>query len=147
MKHLDFEPMKYLGSFLADRDKYPFMRTYFQGLEVREHENYYLTNKEKGIGAIYNEDQVLKVFQIYFNGMDGLPTFQGALPKGITARDSPEDVLQKLDGIDYESGGGKAVAVLGIDSWWKYHFQNGYLHVTFKDEKILRLMSLGMDFK
>ena len=134
---------KYLGKEINEILKDEYLKVYFSESNVIQigphydltNSDYYLTNEQMGIGAVFNPNKKLRCFHLY-DGLDGnCKTFPHELPQGLLFSDNIEKAHKKIGIPKFESGGGEVLPIVGLSRIWrKYQFDNYYLHISFHNK-------------
>jgi len=139
---------EYLGESLDDIQKNEQLKQYsFEAEFVQIGTDYYLTNRQKGIGFVFNSDKKLIAIHLHDGLENNYNLFPQELPKGLHFSDDMENAHKKIGISKYESGGGEILPILGLSKFWrKYQFGNYYLHLSFHDKgKSISLVTLGIE--
>ena len=140
--------IEYLGKSIEYVQNNDQLKQYFSKSNIVQIvTDYYLTNKQKGIGFVFNSDQKLVNIHLH-DGLDNdYSPFPQELPNGLCFSDNMEKAHKKIGLSKYESGGGEVLPILGPSKIWrKYQFDNYYLHLRFHNKgESISLVTLGIE--
>jgi hypothetical protein len=139
---------EYLGKSIEYVQSNEQLKQYFLEPNIEQiGTKYYLTNRQKGIGFVFNSEQKLTSIHLH-DGLDNdYNPFPQELPNELQFSDDMEGAHKKIGISKYESGGGEILPILGFSKIWrKYQFDNYYLHLRFHDKgESISLVTLGIE--
>jgi len=137
----------YLGKNIEYVQNNEQLKQYFFDTKIEQiGDRYCLTNKEKGVGFVFNSDQKLISIHLHDGSDNAYNSFSQELPNSLYFSDNIEKVHKKIGISKFESGGGEILPILGLSKIWrKYWFDNYYLHISFHNKgKSISLVTLGI---
>ncbi|MFM9836900.1 MAG: hypothetical protein ACKVOQ_01480 [Cyclobacteriaceae bacterium] len=142
---LDYKFSKLLGTSLSDLRNASLLPTYLKNLELEQVGNsYYLTNKQIGVGFVFDENRILSTIHLHGENSNGYNAYPDELPCGIDFKDNDIIVHKKTGLQEFESGGGEQLPILGKSNLWrKYYYTNCYLHLRFGNKGNIILITLS----
>lgn len=138
--------IKMLGANMDVLQKNETYKFYFNSINREKIEDqFYITNKKKGIGLVFNNTHSLCSIHFHNEEKDGYNCFNEELPFNIEFKDNFDTLQNKLNMKDYESGGGEVLPFLGKSNIWrKFFFDEFYLHFEIGITDSIVLITLGV---
>jgi hypothetical protein len=135
-----------LGEYMLTLQENDTYKHYFNSINLEKIEkHFYLSNKERGLGFVFNEKYILCAIHFHFKEENGYCCYSDELPFEIGFKDNFDLVQKKIKKDDFESGGGDILPFIGKSNLWrKYFFENFYLHIEIGDEDNIVLITLGI---
>ncbi|MFW5700894.1 MAG: hypothetical protein ACOCWM_04315 [Cyclobacteriaceae bacterium] len=138
----------FLGNNLSELKKYEQFKLYFFKTNPEQiGKEYYLTNKQQGIGLVFNNDKTLVSIHLHDGLENDYCRFTGKLPKGLNFSDDISIAHKKIGILEYQSGGGETLPFLGLTKpWRKYRMNDYYLHIELRNNrKTISLITISLE--
>lgn len=117
-----------------------FFIKYTQGInsfQLFEHDYHlYYSNKKKGIEFIFIDERLSSI-HFFGIGHKEYHIFEDKLPFDINILDTKLIVYKKFGNVEFKSGGGEIIPILGRNNYWSiFKIDNIYIRFEFLVEKI-----------
>jgi hypothetical protein len=114
-----------------------------ESVESKYDTDIYMTNKDKGIELIFDEDKKLKCIHFFGEKNDEYKRFNGILPLGLSFSNDKQTLFNKIGNRKIAEGGGDILPILGKSNYWcKFQFEECRVRFEFNDVDEITLVSL-----